>query len=171
MILERTFAPPCALSCFSRCSESRRVERRCRAVVGPVPCGRDDVAAPAPPCMVLLVVGTYVAEGSAAAYRSCTPYTEANVAPVLFARAAERHGCRAIPATPAATGRPAHSDSRLAMLCSPCFRGSLYGEFFQYETLFQSIFAPPFHSIINISHACKSIYLSGYYQFNIYTYI
>ena len=44
MILERTFAPPCALSCFSRYSESRRAERRCRAVMGPEPCGRGDVA-------------------------------------------------------------------------------------------------------------------------------
>ena len=53
VILERTFAPPCALSCFSRYSESRRAERRCRAVMGPEPCGRGDVAVPASPCTVL----------------------------------------------------------------------------------------------------------------------
>ena len=37
----------------------------------------------------------------------------------------QRHGRRAIPAIPAPPARQAHSDSRLAMLCSPCFRGFL----------------------------------------------
>jgi hypothetical protein len=89
VILERTCATPCALSCFSRYSESRRTERRCRAVVGLVLCVRGDVVAvPAFSCTVHGCVGPLAGGGTGAAYRSCTPCTEADVAPVLFARAA-----------------------------------------------------------------------------------
>jgi hypothetical protein len=120
VILERTFAPPCALSCFSRYSESRRAERRCRAVMGPEPCGRGDVAVPASPCTVLGGVGPYAGGGTGAAYRSCTPCTEANVAPVFFARAAtarmSRHSRHPSGNRPAGAQRLASRDAVFAML-------------------------------------------------------
>ena len=57
----------------------------------------------------------------------CTPCTEANVAPVLFARAAEWHGRPVAPFPP--SNRPTATPGRRTatrvsrwMLCSPCFR-------------------------------------------------